>query len=109
MRLPFLAIAILVLALLAAGCGGGGEDAQEKPPAATDKGRQQFFTTCGACHALSDAGTSGEIGPDLDDLAPDQDRVLSAIRSGPGMMPENLLKGEEARQVAEYVASSAGG
>jgi mono/diheme cytochrome c family protein len=89
-RFPFLTIAILVLALLAAGCGGDGEDAPEQQPAATDKGRQQFVTTCVACHALSDAATSGGIGPDLDDRAPDQDRVLSAIRSGPGTMPENL-------------------
>ncbi|MBA2644035.1 MAG: cytochrome c [Solirubrobacterales bacterium] len=60
-----------------------------------------MVSTCGACHTLSDAGTNGQIGPDLDDVAPDVEEVLTAIETGPAQMPENLLEGEEARQVAE--------
>ncbi|MCH2459798.1 MAG: cytochrome c [Gemmatimonadetes bacterium] len=41
---------------------------------------------CGACHVLRDAGTSGMIGPDLDELAPDIDRVMTAVTGGVGVM-----------------------
>ena len=50
--------------------------------------------------------------PDLDSLAPAEDQVLAAIENGgagSGQMPPSLLGGEEAQQVAAYVASSAGG
>ncbi len=58
---------------------------------------------------MADAGTNGQVGPNLDELRPDVDTVLTAIEVGPGQMPENLLQGEEARQVAEYVVANTGG
>ena len=113
----------MIAALAAAGCGGG--DAEEQPAGGTPTnaapaqdeaggsaaapGRQQFVATCGGCHALEAAGTNGQVGPNLDDVKPSQDEVLGAIKSGPGAMPENLLQGEDAQQVAEYVSSTSGG
>ena len=71
-------------------------------------GKQLFTVTCGGCHTLSDAGTSGPIGPNLDEAKPDKQRVLAAIENGPGAMPANLLEGANREAVAEYVGSVAG-
>jgi mono/diheme cytochrome c family protein len=116
-------VTTVAIALSAAGCGGGedavptNEPAAEETPAATatdsgatqaSAGREIFVSTCGGCHVLSDAGTNGQVGPNLDEVAPDQAQVLAAIETGPGQMPENLLEGEQAEQVAEYVAEAAG-
>ena len=87
-----------------AGAGGGGE-------AASAEGQQIFTQSCGTCHTLADAGTQGNVGPSLDDLAPDAARVQSAIENGgagSGAMPANIVTGAEAEAVAEYVASVAG-
>jgi mono/diheme cytochrome c family protein len=111
-------------AFAAVGCGG---DDEEEPsgaadtPAATETpteeagatadaahGKELFTQTCGTCHTLADAGTSGAVGPNLDDLAPDKERVLNAIATGPSQMPENLYEGQDAQDVAEYVSSAAG-
>jgi hypothetical protein len=86
------------------GGGGGGE-------AASAEGKQIFTQSCGTCHTLADAGTSGSVGPVLDDLAPDKARVQSAIENGgagTGAMPANIVTGPEAEAVAEYVSSVAG-
>jgi mono/diheme cytochrome c family protein len=93
-RLP-----LLLAALALAGCGAGGPQTP----------KQLFGAACGPCHTLADAGTSGQIGPNLDDLAPDRARVLDAIRSGPGRMPADRLAGPKAQAVAAYVASVASG
>jgi len=89
-------------------------------------GKDLFATNCGTCHALSAAGTDGNFGPDLDSLlAPTgpatenstvkatAERVKVAIREGvdsstPGRMPGEILTGEQANQVAEFVAQEAG-
>ena len=101
-------IVIVVAGLLAfAGCGGGAE----RPAASgggTSDAKQLFTSTCGGCHALEDAGTSGQIGPDLDDEAPSAPEVADAIESGPGQMPSGLLSGADAQAVADYVAGAAG-
>ena len=75
----------------------------------TDQGRQIFARTCGGCHTLSDAGTNGQVGPNLDQVQPDAEQVRNAVRTGPGAMPENLLSGANLDAVAEYVASATGG
>jgi cytochrome c553 len=88
--------------------GGGEEAAGGEGGGAAGEGRLVFTQTCGTCHVLQDAGTSGQIGPSLDDLKPNRARVLSAIEnggSGTGAMPAGLLQGQEAEAVAEYVAS----
>jgi cytochrome c oxidase subunit 1 len=74
-------------------------------------GAQLFSSTCGSCHTLSTAGTSGAIGPNLDELGPDPARVLQAIErggTGSGAMPANLLSGADAKTVADFVAQNAG-
>jgi mono/diheme cytochrome c family protein len=88
-----------------AGAGGGGGEA------ASAEGKQIFTQSCGTCHTLGDAGTQGNVGPNLDDLAPDAARVQSAIENGgagSGAMPANIVTGAEAEAVSEYVASVAG-
>jgi cytochrome c553 len=72
-------------------------------------GKSAFTATCGGCHALKDAGTSGNVGPDLDSLAPlTAETVASQIENGGGAMPAKLLTGQDAANVAAYVASVAG-
>jgi cytochrome c553 len=86
--------------------GGGGGGAS-----ASAEGKQIFTQSCGTCHTLADAGTSGTIGPVLDELKPNKARVLNAIKNGgagSGAMPANIVTGQEATAVAEYVSSVAG-
>jgi mono/diheme cytochrome c family protein len=72
-------------------------------------GKSAFTATCGGCHTLKDAGTSGNVGPDLDSLAPlTAEAVAKQIENGGGAMPAKLLTGKDAANVAAYVASVAG-
>ncbi len=72
-------------------------------------GKAAFTATCGGCHTLKDAGTSGNVGPDLDSLAPlTVETVAHQIENGGGAMPPKLLTGADAANVAAYVASVAG-
>lgn len=76
-------------------------------------GRRVFTGTaqppCGLCHTLADAGTTGEVGPILDVLRPDADRVRNAVVNGIGPMhPNEVLTEEEVEAVALYVSSVAG-
>jgi cytochrome c6 len=72
-------------------------------------GKTAFTATCGGCHVLKDAGTSGKVGPDLDSLAPlTADRVAKQIAHGGQVMPPKLLTGKNAANVAAYVSSVAG-
>ncbi len=122
---------IAVGALLAAGCGTGGVAAGR---ADLQNGQKLFQSTCAACHTLQAAGAHGTVGPSLDSaFAYDKQQgiaqssvenvVLDQIRLGSGPlatytnhkhftpqtpMPANLLGGEDAVDVAAYVASAAG-
>jgi outer membrane protein assembly factor BamB len=73
-------------------------------------GEQVFASSCGSCHTLGAAGTSGSIGPNLDDLMPDEATVEEKVRNGGGGMPsfEGRLSDEEIAAVATYVAENAG-
>jgi sulfite dehydrogenase len=66
---------------------------------------------CALCHTLKDAGSSGAIGPVLDDLQPDAERVVAALKSGIGAMPSYRpsLSDEQMRALARYVAKASGG
>ena len=132
-RVGALGAGLVAAALLAAGCGTGGvANASQRPD--TRSGQQLFTQNCGSCHALSAAGTSGTIGPNLDNaFAADvaqgykqsaiENVVLDKIRLGSGEiatyttnkkftkqtpMPANIVKGQDAIDVAAYVASVAG-
>jgi mono/diheme cytochrome c family protein len=72
-------------------------------------GKSAFTATCGGCHTLKDAGTTGNVGPNLDSLAPLTDaRVAKQIAKGGKIMPPKLLTGNDAANVAAYVSSVAG-
>jgi len=66
---------------------------------------------CAICHTLKDAGASGSVGPSLDELRPDEERVRAAVRGGIGAMPSFAATLTEAqiRAVARYVAKASGG
>ena len=78
----------------------------EKP---TD-GKSIFVASCGSCHTLSDAGTSGAVGPNLDSSRPPKDLVVDRVTNGQGAMPsfKGSLDEAQIQAVADYVSSSAG-
>ena len=61
---------------------------------------------CAACHALADAGSNSDIGPNLNLIKPDIGRVVIAVTNGIGVMPayEGLLSNQEIEAVAKYVS-----
>ena len=63
---------------------------------------------CGTCHVLQEAGSVGDIGPNLDMLKPQIDQIIYAVTNGIGVMPpwEGVLTNEEIEAVAYYVFSS---
>lgn len=74
---------------------------------ADDEGKRLFTTVtpaCALCHTLQDAGATGEIGPSLDELRPDADRVAKALRTGIGQMPAfTQLTDAQVQALARYV------
>lgn len=108
-----------------------GDAANAEPvPGNLKAGQSLFQTNCGTCHTLYAAGTDGNFAPDLDELlAPSgppegpsaestikatEGRVLNAIENGvdsstmPGRMPGGILNEEQAKEVAAFVAATAG-
>jgi mono/diheme cytochrome c family protein len=69
-----------------------------------------FAQTCGSCHTLADAGTSGTVGPNLDQSRPPKDLVVDRVTNGRGAMPsfEGQLDDAQIEAVADYVSSVAG-
>ena len=88
--------------------GGDAPAAGDSAPAKLDPAaRELYISSCGACHVLSDAGTMGAVGPNLDETEMDATEIEYQIINGAGAMPAGLLEGEEATSVAEYVAAAA--
>jgi mono/diheme cytochrome c family protein len=81
---------------------------------ATEKKGRDLFTSqrCAQCHTLMDAGAVGRVGPDLDQLRPKAALTLDAIKNGrargQGQMPAQLLEGQDAKDVAQYIEKVAG-
>jgi mono/diheme cytochrome c family protein len=98
------ASALLLAALLVAGCGN--KSGRGGPPPTSAEAT--FVQQCGACHTLRAAGTKGIVGTNLDERLPSKAAVSDAIRTGPKNMPSDLVSGDEAQLVAGYVASVAG-
>jgi mono/diheme cytochrome c family protein len=73
-------------------------------------GKSIFSANCGSCHTLSDAGTSGAVGPNLDEARPSQDLVVDRVTNGQGAMPsfKGSLDADQIQAVADYVSSAAG-
>jgi mono/diheme cytochrome c family protein len=123
-------VLVLVLAVVipfaAFRAKGDGESGETEVPASLKEAQSLFVTNCGTCHSLYSAGTDGNYAPDLDELlAPSgeipessvestEKRVLNAIENGvdssttPGRMPGGILNEEQAQQVSEFVARTAG-
>jgi mono/diheme cytochrome c family protein len=120
----FLAVVIPWLAFRSK---GDGETGDQKVASNLKGGQSLFQTNCGTCHALYSAGTDGNYGPNLDELlAPSgpatteatieatEGRVLNAVEKGvdssttPGRMPGGILNEEQTKEVAEFVAATAG-
>jgi mono/diheme cytochrome c family protein len=85
----------------ATGEGGGEGDAEAGEAIYTEQG-------CGGCHMLEAAGSSGTIGPNLDESKPDFDLVVDRVTNGSGAMPSfsDKLSEEEIQNVAAYVVES---
>jgi cbb3-type cytochrome c oxidase subunit III len=123
-RRALLLLACAAAALLAGGCGSEG-----LPESGNTSNGEALFAgegRCGTCHTLADAGTRGQIGPNLDDAFVQsrkdgigQETIAGVVRNqiaypvtntstgAPGM-PANLVTGQDADDVALYVASVAG-
>ena len=83
--------------------GGGGDLA---------KGEEVFASAgCGSCHTMKAGGSSGTVGPNLDDLKPSMDAVVEQVTNGGGAMPAfgDELSDEDIQAVAAYVVASTGG
>jgi cytochrome c6 len=118
MRRASFPIAALAVAGALAGCGGGGEGGDtagpggggtvEQPKGDLIAGRDAFLIgtepRCASCHTLADAGTTGTIGPNLDQLKPTFEQVLAAMEQGPGAMPKFPEVSMEVKEnIAAYV------
>jgi len=114
-----IAACLLAAAALTTGCGSQTIDLSKDDPNHT--GAQIFVERCGGCHTLSKAGTQGSTfdvsdretvdGPNFDDRKETADDVLFAIENGGfsgAIMPENIVTGQEAREVAQFLAKYAG-
>ena len=80
-------------------------------PSSSAAGKQVFQSAgCSGCHTLKDAGATGTIGPNLDQLKPSEARVLRQVTNGGKIMPafKGKLTPAQIKAVAEYVSSVAG-
>lgn len=80
--------------------------------AAQEHGRELFGQRCQLCHTLAAANAVGRVGPSLDKLKPTKAVVLDAVdhgrARGQGRMPADLVQGQDADDVASFVAAVAG-
>jgi mono/diheme cytochrome c family protein len=112
----YIALGVAVPAAVIAGRGeaegGVGSLRTEEPSESLENGKELFIATCKSCHDLDAVQARGVTGPDLDALGGiDRERVLNAIENGgtgQGRMPAGLLQGQDAEDVAAYVARVAG-
>jgi mono/diheme cytochrome c family protein len=80
-------------------------------PSSKPDGKAVFAAAgCGGCHTLKAAGSSGNVGPDLDQLKPSKSRVAHQVEVGGGVMPafKGQLSPAEIAAVAQFVAANAG-
>ena len=87
-----------------------GGDANDNPgdPAA---GKEVYASAgCGTCHTLEDAGSNGQVGPNLDEARPDYEQVVEYVTNGKGAMPsfKDRLSEEDIQNVANYVSDVTG-
>jgi mono/diheme cytochrome c family protein len=83
----------------------------EAPAGDAAAGKQVFESAgCVACHTLADAGSTGTVGPNLDDAKPPATLVVTRVTDGAGAMPsfKDKLTEQQIQDVAAYVSSVAG-
>ena len=96
-------------------------DSGDQANARVEQGAKLFADRCSGCHTLSEAGAQGSAfnvhdrervdGPNFNTRPVDRDSVLYAIRNGGfsgAIMPENIVVGEEAEAVADFLSKYAG-
>jgi mono/diheme cytochrome c family protein len=108
--------ATVTAALLLAACGSQGISVPKDDP--THSGAVLFSQRCSGCHTLTAAGTQGSAnravrvqGPNLNQRAESYHDVIFAIRNGGfsgAIMPQNIVTGREASEVARFVSKYAG-
>ena len=104
---------LLVLVGFLAACGGGDDggngsatDTDTGGGGAASEGEEIFASAgCGGCHTYSPAGSSGSVGPNLDDSSVTFEQAVEQITNGGGGMPpfEGDLTAEQIDAVARYV------
>jgi mono/diheme cytochrome c family protein len=109
------------ISLFVVGCGGDEDSDTAEPPAATTtengggetgdaaNGEQVYVAAgCGGCHTFEAAGSTGSVGPNLDDASPSFDLVVTQVTNGGGAMPAfgDELSEQEIRDVAAFVSGS---
>jgi mono/diheme cytochrome c family protein len=75
-------------------------------------GRELFGDRCAACHTLAASHAVAQVGPNLDELKPNAKFVEATIKTGKsngnGQMPAGIYSGQDAKDVAAYVAKAVG-
>lgn len=111
--------AVLAVAAFATACGEEGIQLASDDP--NYEGAKIFQQHCSGCHTIAAAGTEGSAvnpnnreykdGPNFDQRKETVDNVLYAIENGgfsSGPMPQDIVVGEDAQKVAEFVAKYSG-
>lgn len=105
--LTWLAAAFAVLVLFVGPALIGAK--KEGGAAAAPSGKEVFSSaSCGGCHTLAAAGSSGTSGPNLDNATPSADTVEAIVTSGAGTMPsfKGRLSAADIKAVAQFVSGS---
>jgi mono/diheme cytochrome c family protein len=125
LRILILLVAAMLVPAGLGACGGDDDDEAGDTTVATETeggggattgdaaaGEAVFASAgCGGCHVLEAAGSSGSVGPNLDDAQPSFDHVVEQVTNGGGAMPafKDRLSEKEIQDVAAYVSENAGG
>ncbi len=118
-RLTLPAVLLCATAVALTACGEEGIEVAKSDPAYP--AAELFNEHCSGCHTFNPAGAEGSTfkvatrenkdGPNFNERKESAEDVLYAIQNGgfsSGPMPQNILTGEEAQAVAQYVAKYSG-
>ncbi len=102
--------AVQNIAVYVGAVAGTGAPPAEPPPGQAADGKTIFTANCAGCHTLADAGTTGTVGPNLDESRPSRALAVDRVANGRGAMPafKDTLDRAQIEAVADYVASVAG-
>jgi mono/diheme cytochrome c family protein len=116
-------VAIPLLLLTGNHANANSQVGGNKLTAAEKRGRELFGQNCAVCHTLAGANATGKVGPNLDQLRPPKQLVLNTIIHGclqnpppgsqqaclgQGVMPADIVEGQQAQEVADFVSKVAG-